>query len=172
MKHGHRQAGGVPNEGAPPHDLRPGDRVALKGSGAEGRVVELREDRVVVETAGVRLQVPARGLLYKGAASEGPKGASPDPGSSASSWSGPEAHPEAEVDLRGMRVAEVDLVLDRAVDQAVLGGLGELRVIHGKGTGALRERVAELLAQDRRVHAFRMGLPGEGGAGVTMVKLK
>ena len=90
----------------------------------------------------------------------------------ASSWEGPEAEPQAEVDLRGMRVVEVELVLDRAVDQAVLGGLGEIRIIHGKGTGALRQRVGELLEKDRRVQEFRMGLPGEGGAGVTMVKFR
>jgi DNA mismatch repair protein MutS2 len=71
-----------------------------------------------------------------------------------------------------MRVAEVELALDRALDQAVLGGLGELRIIHGKGTGALRERVTELLGGDPRVAEHRMGLPGEGGAGVTVVKLK
>jgi DNA mismatch repair protein MutS2 len=152
--------------------FEPGDRVALAGSGAGGKVVELREDRVVVETAGVRLQVSAQDLRYKGPAQERDDGGRGAADRTASSWQGPEAHPEPEVDLRGMRVAEVDPALDRAVDQAVLGGLGELRVIHGKGTGALRERVAELLAQDRRVSEFRMGLPGEGGAGVTVVKFK
>jgi DNA mismatch repair protein MutS2 len=166
----------TPNEGESADPLRrfePGDRVALAGSGAGGKVVEVREDRVVVEASGVRLQVAAQDLLYRGPPGEG-GGGKREAGRerAASSWQGPEAEPEPEVDLRGMRVAEVDLALDRAVDQAVLGGLGELRVIHGKGTGALRERVAELLAQDRRVSAFRMGLPSEGGAGVTMVKFK
>jgi DNA mismatch repair protein MutS2 len=168
----HRTERGVSPGGALPHDLQPGDRVALAGSGAEGRVVELREDRVLVEAAGVRLQVPARDLLYRGPAREEPRRAARGADSSASAWLGPEASPQAEVDLRGMRVAEVDPVLDRALDQALLGGLGELRVIHGKGTGALRERVGELLAEDRRVRDYRMGLPGEGGAGVTVVKLK
>ena len=67
---------------------------------------------------------------------------------------------------------EVDIEIDRAMDQAVMGGLGEVRIIHGKGTGALRERVAELLGQDGRVLDFRMGTPGEGGAGVTVVRLR
>ena len=67
---------------------------------------------------------------------------------------------------------ELDLELDRALDQAVLGGLGEIRIIHGKGTGALRERVAELLGNDGRVLDFRMGTPAEGGAGVTVVRLR
>jgi DNA mismatch repair protein MutS2 len=52
-----------------------------------------------------------------------------------------------------------------------LGDLGELRIIHGKGTGALRARVEELLRADRRVSAFRLGMVGEGGAGVTIARL-
>jgi DNA mismatch repair protein MutS2 len=66
----------------------------------------------------------------------------------------------------------VGIEVDRALDQAVLGGLGELRIIHGKGTGALRETIGELLAKDGRVSGFRMGGPGEGGAGVTVVRLR
>ena len=73
-----------------------------------------------------------------------------------------------EVDLRGMRVDEMELALTRALDGAILEDLKELRIIHGKGTGALRKRVAELLRSDRRVADFRMGGPTEGGAGVTV----
>jgi DNA mismatch repair protein MutS2 len=58
--------------------------------------------------------------------------------------------------------------LGRAIDEAIVGGLCELRIIHGKGTGALRGRAAELLAADRRVREFRSGGPTEGGAGVTV----
>jgi len=160
-------------KGSPPgRDFSPGDRVRLAGSGADGKVVELRENRVIVEAAGVRLQVPAAELVFRGPALEQEAGGRPKGAAMASSWEGPEAEPQAEVDLRGMRVVEVELVLDRAVDQAVLGGLGEIRIIHGKGTGALRQRVGELLEKDRRVQEFRMGLPGEGGAGVTMVKFR
>jgi DNA mismatch repair protein MutS2 len=164
-------AGPAPTPGT--RDFQPGDRVALAGSGAQGRVVEIREDRVVVEASGVRIQVPGHELVYRGSpAGDGHDAPRPSEAPAAAAWEGPEAQPEAEVDLRGMRVAEVDLALDRALDQAVLGGLGEVRIIHGKGTGALRGRVAELVALDRRVEEYRMGLPGEGGAGVTVVKLK
>jgi len=156
----------------PSRDFEPGDRVALAGSGAKGRVLEVREDRVVVDASGVRLQVPAHELVYRGPEEPGGRTGSGTPARAASAWEGPESQPESEIDLRGMRVAEVDLALDRALDQAVLGGLGELHVIHGKGTGALRERVTELLGRDPRVAEHRMGLPGEGGAGVTVVKLK
>jgi DNA mismatch repair protein MutS2 len=168
----HRSASGEDRPPAVQKDLRPGDRVALVGSGAEGKVIELRDNRVLVESAGMRLQVSPQDLRYKESSREQGRAKDRGRGSSLSSWQGPEAGTELEVDLRGMRVAEVDLALGRAVDQAVLGGLQELWVIHGKGTGALRERVGELLAKDGRVKTFRMGLPGEGGAGVTVVSFK
>jgi DNA mismatch repair protein MutS2 len=83
----------------------------------------------------------------------------------------PESQARAEVDLRGLRVEEVDLELARALDAAVLGDLSELRIIHGKGTGAVRARVQELLRADRRVKEFRLGVHGEGGAGVTVARV-
>jgi DNA mismatch repair protein MutS2 len=77
-----------------------------------------------------------------------------------------------EVDLRGMRADEVDGFLLSSIDQAVRADRRELRIIHGKGTGALRERVVELLRKETRAKSFRMGLWNEGGAGVTVVELE
>jgi DNA mismatch repair protein MutS2 len=82
----------------------------------------------------------------------------------------PEVEARHEVDVRGMRVGEVDDAVQQAVDDAVRADLRSLRIIHGKGTGALRDRVAELLGGDRRVRAYRMGARNEGGAGVTIVE--
>jgi DNA mismatch repair protein MutS2 len=77
-----------------------------------------------------------------------------------------------EVDLRGMRVSEIDDFVSRAIDTAVRADLKELRIIHGKGTGALRERVTAMLRNESRVSAHRMGLWNEGGAGVTIAELR
>ena len=77
-----------------------------------------------------------------------------------------------EVDLRGMRVSEIDDFVSRAIDTAVRADLKELRIIHGKGTGALRERVASMLRNESRVSSHRMGLWNEGGAGVTIAELR
>ena len=153
-------------------DLKPGDRVRLGDKGPKGTVVEVREGRGVVETSGARLQVPVEDLLYMGPPLREEPGTAQNSGPAASSWQGPEAEPETELDLRGLRVSEVGGLVDRALDQAILGGLGELRIIHGKGTGALRETVSELLSNDGRVSGFRLGGPGEGGAGVTIVSLR
>lgn len=151
-------------------ELTPGDRVALEGGGSEGVVVEVREDRAVVEAAGVRLQVPLVDLVFKSSGAEARRKDAVS--ASAAAWQGPDTSGEVEVDLRGLRVSEIDLEVDRAIDRAVLGGMGEIRIIHGKGTGALRNRVAELLEGDRRVLDFRLGQHGEGGAGVTVVRLR
>jgi DNA mismatch repair protein MutS2 len=83
----------------------------------------------------------------------------------------PEVQVAREIDLRGMRAGELDEPLMQAIDAAVRADLRSLRIIHGKGTGALRERVAEMLRKDTRVKNFRLGAWNEGGAGVTVAEL-
>jgi DNA mismatch repair protein MutS2 len=83
----------------------------------------------------------------------------------------PDAEPVREVDVRGMRVDEVDDRVMQALDAAVRADMRELRIIHGKGTGALRSRVSEMLKKDTRVAGFRLGAWNEGGDGVTVAEL-
>ncbi len=84
----------------------------------------------------------------------------------------PEAAARGEVDLRGLRVDEMETLLLRALDDAIRADLPALRVIHGKGTGVLRERVSDLLGKDTRVLRFRLGSATEGGAGATVAELR
>ena len=84
----------------------------------------------------------------------------------------PEIHAATEIDLRGMRVDEIDDYVLNSIDQAIRADLRSLRIIHGKGTGALRERVTELLRKETRAKGFRLGLWNEGGSGVTVVELE
>jgi DNA mismatch repair protein MutS2 len=88
-------------------------------------------------------------------------------------WHGelPEAHVRSEIDVRGLRAGELDTTVLQALDDAIRADLPSLRIIHGKGTGALRERVAEMLSKDTRVKQFRLGGWNEGGAGVTVAEL-
>jgi DNA mismatch repair protein MutS2 len=118
----------------------------------------------------MRLEVAVSELEAGGG--EKPGGASGSSPAPVGTTSVPEVTPRFEADLRGLRVDEVELGLGRAVDAAVLGGLGELRIIHGKGTGAVKARVLELLPRDPRVQEFRPGGPGEGGGGVTVAVLR
>jgi DNA mismatch repair protein MutS2 len=83
----------------------------------------------------------------------------------------PDVYAPTEIDVRGMRVEEVEQVVLHALDSAVRADLRWLRIIHGKGTGALRERVGELLRGDPRVREYRLGAWNEGGAGVTVASL-
>ncbi len=76
-----------------------------------------------------------------------------------------------EVDLRGMTSDEAFAVLDKYLDDAALAGLSEVRIIHGKGTGALRRAVAGYLSSHRLVSEHRLGETGEGGSGVTVARL-
>jgi DNA mismatch repair protein MutS2 len=141
-----------------------GDGVRIKATGARGRVVELRSGRALVEVGAMRLEVALTELDPLDASPEAPPPTPP-----AGGWIGPpRGGARLEVDLRGMRVDEMELELERAIDEAVLDDLSRLRIIHGKGTGALRKRVGEILRTDARVHDFRMGDPTEGGAGVTV----
>ena len=75
------------------------------------------------------------------------------------------------VDVRGMDAEDAWMEVDRAVDRCLVTGMGELEIIHGKGTGAVRARTQEFLTTDRRVREFRLGVHGEGGSGVTVARL-
>lgn len=77
----------------------------------------------------------------------------------------------SEIDVRGVRALDVDDLVMQALDAAIRADLRSLRVIHGRGTGALRERVAAMLRKDTRVRAFHAAAWNEGGAGVTVVEL-
>jgi DNA mismatch repair protein MutS2 len=132
-------------------------------------------------------ELAARGWRVKGGRSPAPKAtrvphrgrikapaATPDP--AAPSGAG-EAPPSAsalavsEVDLRGMTAEEAREAVDRAVDAATLADIPVLRIIHGKGTGVLRQAVDDLLRTDRRITKHRLAPPREGGTGVTIAEL-
>ena len=134
--------------------------------GRIGRVVEIRNGEAVVAVGVMKLAVPRSSLRLTSAEAAAPEVAVAIQGDL------PEVHAPSEIDLRGMRVGEVDDIVMQAVDAAIRADLKTLRIIHGKGTGALRERVAEMLRKESRVTNFRLGAWNEGGAGVTVVELK
>ncbi len=76
-----------------------------------------------------------------------------------------------EIQLLGMTVDEAIPVLDRYLDDCTLSGMATVRIVHGKGTGALRSAVSQFLRQDPRVRRFRLGTFGEGEDGVTIAEL-
>jgi DNA mismatch repair protein MutS2 len=76
-----------------------------------------------------------------------------------------------EIDLRGLRVEEALVEVDKFLDDALLAGWSEIRLIHGKGTGALRKSIADYLKGHSAIRNFRAAPLGEGDAGVTIVEL-
>ncbi len=139
-----------------------GDFVSIATlEGKTGRVLELRDSNALVSVGPLKMTVPVAAL----AAAEAPA-------VEAVAWTGdlPEVHVATEIDVRGMRADEVESIVLQALDAAVRADLRSLRIIHGKGTGALRERVAEMLQKDSRVKQFRLGAWNEGGAGVTVAE--
>lgn len=148
--------------------LEVGLRVRVESLGRTGRIVELRDGRAMVETGGLRMLLARDDLTPLPAGDQDP----PKPRARASGYSAPAIDASSEVDLRGLRVDELPLKLARALDAALVSGLPALRVIHGKGTGALRAEVQEILRADSRIRDFRPGERHEGGTGVTVVQLQ
>lgn len=148
--------------------LAPGDDVVLKSSGMRGRVESCDEDR---ETAAVRLEgglkvtcvyadletAPERSEARKPVEVRGPS----------SDGSG-----RLEVDVRGCRADEAITIVDQFLDEAVVTGQPFARIIHGKGTGKLREALHEHLKKHPAGYDFRLGEWGEGDYGVTVVEFK
>ena len=144
-----------------------GDFVEIETLGGRiGRVLEVRDGEAVVAVGVMKLAVPRGALRISSAEAAAPEVAVAVRGDL------PDVHAPGEVDLRGMRAGEVDDIVMHAVDAAIRADLRSIRIIHGKGTGALRERVAEMLRKESRVTSFRLGAWNEGGAGVTVVELQ
>jgi len=80
-------------------------------------------------------------------------------------------HITDEIHLRRLTVDEALLKLDKYLNDAFMANLHQVRVIHGKGTGAIRQATREQLAKHPLVKSYRAGDYGEGGAGVTIVEL-
>jgi DNA mismatch repair protein MutS2 len=159
----------TPPPGAPPANLRAGEDVLVLSLGQRGIVETAPDSRgeAEVQVGALKVRVPVSDL--RRAETGGPEVARGSPSSSpdlAAALSVP-----GTLDLRGMMADDAVLELDKYLDDAVLAGLGQVTVIHGKGTGALRRAVHAHLAHHPQVAGFRLGGDGEGGSGATIVAL-
>lgn len=149
-----------------PRDLRPGETVYLPRYGQYGSIVQpARGGEVLVQVGALKVTIPLTDVR------RAPEAPATGKTAAAALALQKAAEIKNELDLRGRRVEEAVLEIDKYLDDAVVAGLTQVYFIHGKGTGALRNAVHEMLRADPRVRAFRLGDYNEGGTGVTVVTL-
>ena len=163
--------GARPEEPAPPptRPARAGDTVELVKMGTQATVLSVNKDGSLQLQAGI-LKITARQEEVRVVEGETQQSAKKVVARAEHKLRTLGASPE--VDLRGMMTDEAIGALDLFLDNAVLGKLNEVRIIHGKGTGAVRKAVREHLKRSRYVKSFRPGRYGEGEDGVTIAELR
>lgn len=147
-------------------ELQAGDTVRVKTLDTQGEVMDVYDDEALVAIGRLQMRAKFSDLEFKGRSVEEEENYSGG-GISAP----PAASPGLELDLRGRRVEEGLSELERYIDSAFLARLPWVRIIHGKGTGRMREAVRQALTQSKHVTSWEEGKDGEGGAGVTVAQL-
>lgn len=168
-----------------PEQILSGGTYAAPSLGLTGKVVEGPDSRgnYLLQNGSLTVSVPAEALrLPEPAGQNRPKKAGwkagrgqatgfGRTGSAAGLTMDRRLHMQTEIQLLGQTVEEALSNLDKFIDDAVLGGIQTIRIVHGKGTGALRSAVQQALRRDKRVKTFRLGAYGEGDSGVTIADL-
>ena len=158
----------APEEGEAPKTLRPGDQVKVLTFGTLASVLAEPNSRGEVELASGNMKFKAKLSdlrLVRQAAAEGKTVVKAKTGAMTRTV-------PMECDVRGMNLEEALSAVEIYLDEAVLAGLHEVSVIHGKGTGVLRSGIRQALRKNRHVKSCRPGMYGEGEDGVTVVALK
>ena len=162
----------TPEPETPSRPIAAGDRVELPGVRTAATVVQVNGDGSLVLQAGKMKMTakPGQVRLIEGQPQAKKQAAAPKTGPA------PTLHLErrasSELDIRGYETLEAESVVENYLDAAVMAKLETVTIIHGKGTGALRKAVHEILRRSKAVKSFRLGRYGEGEAGVTVVELK
>ena len=162
----------TPEPETPSRPIVAGDRVELPGVRTAATVAQVNGDGSLVLQAGKMKMTakPGQVRLIEGQPQPKKRAAAPKTGPA------PTLHLErrasSELDIRGYETLEAESVVENYLDAAVMAKLETVNIIHGKGTGALRKAVHEILRRSKVVKSFRLGRYGEGEAGVTVVELK
>ncbi|WP_374722952.1 endonuclease MutS2 [Peribacillus tepidiphilus] len=148
------------------HEFKPGDEVKVLSFNQKGHLVEkVSSDEWQVQIGIMKMKVNESDLVYI----DSPKPVETKP---LATVRGKDFHVGLELDLRGERYEDAILRVEKYIDDALLAGYPRVSIIHGKGTGALRQGVQEYLKNHRSVKRIRFGEAAEGGLGVTVVEFK
>ncbi len=161
-------------EALKPDDIEIGSTYEAPALGLVGKVVEGpdRKGQFILQSGAMKISVKASGLQIPVPDTTGRKKAGRPRAKAGKSISmDRKMSMSSEIKLLGQTVEEALSNLDKFIDDAVLGGFAEIRIVHGKGTGALRAAVQQSLKKDKRIKSFRLGNYGEGDSGVTLAEL-
>jgi DNA mismatch repair protein MutS2 len=160
--------------------IRTGDRVRLRTLGSQGVVIGLTAGEAEIQLGALRMRTPLADLelastgaqrLEQSSVQRPPAEKKIESSTTAQPANFLPVSPGVELDLRGRRADEALDALDRYLDAAFYAGLPYVRIIHGKGTGRLREVIRQALSENSHVKSFQTGGEKEGGDGVTVAKL-
>ncbi len=154
-----------------PRALRVGDEVIVASIDKQGTVVDISGENVTVMTGVIKTKTKISNIRLVERESQ-VISADKKKQSARSYASSVDRSCKSEIDLRGKTGEEAWQLVDRYLDKAVMAGLLSVRLIHGKGTGALKNYLWGLLRGDPRVASYRLGIHGEGDGGVTVVQIK
>ena len=147
-------------------ELHEGDYVYIKSYQKYGTIKKIKNDKYYVNIGQFQMEFKKNELTLSAKPVEKPKK------ETRMSGYNPSSHASLSLDLRGKRYEEVKTLMDDYIDQALLGNLQQVSIIHGFGTGAIRKAVQEYLKNCPYVKSYRYGGEGEGLNGVTVVYLK
>ncbi|MFI2856437.1 endonuclease MutS2 [Paenibacillus sp. JSM ZJ436] len=148
-----------------------GDEVMVYSLNQKGHVVEMAGSKEALVQLGIMKMKVALSDLELVSSGNGKEAAKPQKTATVLKRTR-DANTRSELDLRGENLEEALIAVDRFIDEAFLGNLGQVYIIHGKGTGILRTGIQEYLRRHRHVKSYRLGNYGEGGTGVTIAELK
>ena len=156
----------------PSRPIRKGDLVEIPGVGTPAEVVNVGSDGTLQLKAGIlKMKAKANEVrLIEDDERAAMKKKAPKPVRTA--VTGLHTAASRELDIRGMETLEAESVVETFLSSAVMGHLETVTIIHGKGTGALRKAVHDILRRNKNVKSFRLGVYGEGESGVTVVTMK
>ncbi len=149
--------------------IHEGDQVVIDGGSTKGEVQEIDDDEAVVVLGAMHMRVDLDRLTKVGGPREQQVTVSQTQGGGSSDIAALRA--SRRIDVRGQRVEEALIEVQQFVDEAIAANLDQVEILHGKGTGALREAIQEKLARRPDVAGFGDAEWDEGGAGVTIVEL-
>ena len=158
---------------APTRPIVAGDLVELPGVRTAATVLQVNGDGSLVLQAGkMKLTARPEQVRLPEEQTQQKKKQQPAPRTTPAPQLRLERRASSELDIRGYETLEAESVVENYLDAAVMAKLETVTIIHGKGTGALRKAVHEILKRSKAVKSFRLGRYGEGEAGVTVVELR